>query len=386
MKIIHYCQHVLGIGHLIRTLEILRQFTGHEVILVNGGRPVEFSLPDHVSEFRLPGLMMDTEFKHLVAVDQEKELEDIKVKRRDILFDLFTKEAPELFIVELYPFGRRAFSFEIKPLIKAIRDRKLPCNLVTCSLRDILVESKKHWDQYEMEVIENLNRYFDALLLHSDPRLLKLDDTFSRTAYIEIPVVYTGFVAQKPALDARKRIRKLHRIKNEEILIIASAGGGSVGAPLLKAVLEAFKLMSCDHGMYLKVFTGPFMPKKEFNRLRKMARDNIQVLRFELDFLSHLAAADLSVSMAGYNTCMNILAARVPALVQPFAQNREQRLRAERLAQIGALNMLEDTDLRPAQLAVKMETVMARKFRLDEDIDLEGAARSADWLMKQLKG
>jgi predicted glycosyltransferase len=83
---------------------------------------------------------------------------------------------------------------------------------------------------------------------------------------------------------------------------------------------------------------------------------------------------------------MNILSARVPALVQPFAQNREQRLRAERLAQIGALNVLEDTDLRPAQLAVKMETVMARKFCLEENIDLEGAAHSADWLMKQLKG
>ena len=37
MKIIQYCQHVLGIGHLFRSLEISRALSDHEVILVTGG-------------------------------------------------------------------------------------------------------------------------------------------------------------------------------------------------------------------------------------------------------------------------------------------------------------------------------------------------------------
>ena len=68
----------------------------------------------------------------------------------------------------------------------------------------------------------------------------------------------------------------------------------------------------------------------------------MKVSRFTSDFLSYLAAADLSVSMAGYNTCMNVLASRVPSLVWPFAQNREQRLRAEVLQDRGLVGIIED--------------------------------------------
>ena len=64
--------------------------------------------------------------------------------------------------------------------------------------------------------------------------------------------------------------------------------------------------------------------------------------RFTNEFLSFLAAADLSISMAGYNTCMNVLAAGVTALVWPFGQNREQRLRGEKLAALEAVTLVSD--------------------------------------------
>jgi len=53
------------------------------------------------------------------------------------------------------------------------------------------------------------------------------------------------------------------------------------------------------------------------------------------------AALSCSVSQAGYNTILNILAARVPAVVVPFASERETEqaaLRAERLAARGFSN------------------------------------------------
>ena len=45
-------------------------------------------------------------------------------------------------MLELYPFGRKAFRFELDPVLEGIRDRSLgPCRVV-CSLRDVLVEKK----------------------------------------------------------------------------------------------------------------------------------------------------------------------------------------------------------------------------------------------------
>jgi predicted glycosyltransferase len=130
----------------------------------------------------------------------------------------------------------------------------------------------------------------------------------------------------------------------------------------------------------LQVFTGPFLPNADFERLRRAAGDRASVVRFTPDFLSYLAAADLSVSMAGYNTTMNLLAARVPALVWPFSQNREQRLRCQRLEALGALRILQNGDLDAPRLAGLMGRLLEHAERPDAGLDLNGAQATARWV------
>jgi len=379
MKIVHYCQHVLGIGHFIRSLEICKALKGHKVLLVTGGPPIDTPLPPHIREVRLPGLMMDSNFKRLFPTEKGGSIEQVKQKRQKLVFDLFNKEAPDIFIVELYPFGRKAFRFELDPVLEGICNNELPACKVICSLRDVLVE-REDSAKYEMRVISSLNRYFDAVLVHADPDLLKLDETFSRIGDISIPLVYTGFVTPKPSRNIRARLRRQLEIGTDEFLIVASAGGGHVGAPLLQAVVNALAYIDKGKTVHLYVFAGPFMDEAEFDRLHALAGKGVQVFRFKPDFLSYLAAADLSVSMAGYNTCMNILAANVPALVWPFSQNREQRFRAERLAGTGMMQVLDDKDLCPDRLAAIMDQALSQRSRQAGRIDLDGARKTAEWL------
>jgi len=122
------------------------------------------------------------------------------------------------------------------------------------------------------------------------------------------------------------------------------------------------------------------MEQGDFSALKKMGGRNVQIEAFTPDFISYLAAADLSVSMGGYNTTMNLLATGVPALVWPFPQNREQRLRAGRLAQKGILRLIEDQDLRPDRLAAMMGQMLATANRVASDFDLDGAAHTARWI------
>jgi len=107
-----------------------------------------------------------------------------------------------------------------------------------------------------------------------------------------------------------------------------------------------------------------------------MAPARARVDRFTTDFGAYLAAADLSISMGGYNTTMNILAERVPALLWPFSRNREQGLRARRLADRGLLTVLQDTDLEPDRLAALMEHKLAHPNRPDVKINLDGVANT----------
>jgi predicted glycosyltransferase len=379
MKVIFYCQHVLGVGHLFRAREICKALDGHEVILITGGPQIETKLPKHVTVVKLRGLQMDRKFKGLFSSDKSVSLDQVKKKRQKKLLAIIQKEKPDIFFLELYPFGRQAFRFELDPALQAIRsNRHARCGVIS-SVRDILVEKEK--PKHERRALERLNTFFDAVLVHSDPNLITLKETFFRFDEIRIPVMHTGYIAQKPPDNARSRIRNQLGIGEGDIMIVASAGGGSVGKPILESAIRAFDHLKVDGRPYLYVFSGPYMADPEFAYLKGLKQSKrIQIEKFTPDFLSYLAAANISISMAGYNTTMNILATGVPALVWPFAENREQRLRAERLADRGALRLINDQDLNPDDLAGIMGQTLTRADSGKTDIDMNGAVHTAQWL------
>ncbi len=383
MKVLVYCQHVLGVGHFFRTLEICRALAGHDIVLVSGGPRTPAALPSHVRRRQLPELAMDTAFQGLHS-PAGASLETVRTERRRCLHRILAEEAPDIFLVELYPIGRRAFRFELDPLLAAIAAGDLPACKVVCSVRDILVEKKKEVE-YHGRAVRVLNQSFDALLVHADPRLVRLEETFRQLADVKIPVHYTGYVATRetPIADVAAW-RQSHGIGSGERLVLASAGGGAVGFDLLRAVTRAVKRLQNHERVILQAFTGPFMPPEHTAALTRMAAPYIRVARFSEDFGIWLQAADASVSMAGYNTCMNILAAGAKALVYPFGQNREQGMRARRLAARGALGVLSPQDLTPERLAERLlETFVYQPP--SSTINIDGAARTAAWMENLVK-
>jgi predicted glycosyltransferase len=376
MTIVFYCQHVLGLGHFMRSLAIVRALAPHRTVFVTGGPDVPGELPDHVVHERLPVLSMDEEFREILS---SSDLDSVKSERTARLFSILERERPDVFVVELYPFGRRSFEFELLPVLGAIRSGDFGGPAVLCSLRDILVE-KQDPEKFQSRVIGKLNTLFDGLLIHSDPELFPLDESFPRMPEVAVPVFYTGFVTERPSAGARERVRSQMGLEPDDTLVVASAGGGKVGSELLFATVEAYPLLEAKFRARLQIFTGPFLDEEAYQRLVALssAHEKISVSRFSGNFLDVLAAADVSLSLAGYNTTMNILASGVPALVWPFAQNREQRTRAERLSNLGALGILEASDLDPGRLATLVNTLLRSGLRpFDGGFRLDGAAESA---------
>jgi predicted glycosyltransferase len=379
MKIFFYCQHVLGIGHFFRALEICKALSRHEVILITGSPRPAAEVPDHVREVTLPGLQMNPDFSRLYPANDADSVENIKSARLRILSDLFDRGLPDVLIVELYPFGRKAFEFELVPMLEAIRSSQSSGTLVVCSLRDILVE-KKDTEAYESRVVRNLNRYFDALLIHSDPEIASLDETFSSMSAIEIPIYYTGFVTPKPRAGDRNALRARMKLYPDDIYVVASAGGGRVGAALMESAILAFGMFKRRRSSRMSLFAGPYMDDEAFKRIEGMADRDVSVQRFSGEFLAHLAASDISISMAGYNTCMNLLAAGANALLWPFSQNREQQMRAEKLAKKATAHVLDNHAIEPSALAEVMDRSLMQGRPVGAGVNLDGALRTAKWI------
>ena len=370
-----YCQHILGIGHLVRSMEIVRALTSEfQVCFVNGGKAVPgFEVPAGVEVVNLPAIETDTEFQTLRAVDTDLTLAEVEAQRRTTLLTLVDLYRPDVLLVELYPFGRRRFSFELEPLLD--RAKELGTK-ISCSLRDIVV-TKQDRDRHEAKVVKLMNRYFDQLLVHGDSRFVSLEESFSRVGDLNCPVHYTGYVVQKPNPTSTFELGKS--------TILASVGGGRFGHDLLECVARTAPVLANRIPHTIRMFTGPFLPDSVWERLQEIAADrtNIAIERYTPHLLDFMCEADLSISMAGYNTTMNVLTTGVRAMMMPFTGNgdREQWLRLEKLDRLGIARAIRPEDLEPEQFAAKIEASL-RVEPVTSTFNLEGAANTAVYLQQ----
>ena len=167
-------------------------------------------------------------------------------------------------------------------------------------------------------------------------------------------------------------------------IILASAGSGTVGQDLLLATLEASILLRQTLPHQLLMFTGPHADAglQAGLALRARGQPHVRIRDFTSRFPDHVLACDLSVSMAGYNTTMNLLACGTPGLLYPFDQNREQRMRLTALARAGYFSILEAADLHPPILAGLIERALSAPPPPTGNLRLAGDKESADIIFR----
>ncbi|MEM8805624.1 MAG: glycosyltransferase [Cyanobacteria bacterium P01_G01_bin.38] len=376
-RLLFYCQHILGMGHLIRSMEIVRGLTpDFEVCFINGGEVVQgFQAPSSVQVINLPAIKTDTEFRELQPVDSSLSLVEVQARRQQQLLTVLNSFQPDVLMIELFPFGRRRFSFELIPLIESARAQNAK---VVCSLRDIVV-TKQDQDRHEAKICRLINQYFDQLLIHGDPHLHPLEQSFSRVNDLDCDVHYTGYVVQQPE-NTRLTIADQIALGKQAPMILVSVGGGRFGHELLDCVVKSAEILEGKIPHRLQMFTGPFMPEEKFWDLKHAAQDrqNLSINRYTPNLLTYMQKAELSVSMAGYNTTMNILTTGVRAMMLPFTGNddQEQTMRVERLAVLGRVRRLTPEDLDPERFAA----VLIRQLKQSPvmlDFNLEGVTQTA---------
>lgn len=375
-RILFYCQSSLGIGHTIRSLRIAEGLNRcFDVDFFNGGELIkDLQVPSGINMNHLPAITSDAEFTSLLPADPALSLEEAFRKRRDMMLDSYERLSPEIVLVELYPFGRRQFNPELKPLLKYARSHG---SRIVCSVRDILV-ARKDQEAYETKVVDLMNRFFDLLLVHSDPTFQSLYDSFSRLGDIQAEIAYTGYVVPEIKVDSASRSKT----------IIASIGGGRFGHELAEAVVRSAPLLAHRIPHDIILYTGPFCPDHVVDQLRELShgQGNVRVERFTPDLHQKLANTDLSISMGGYNTTMNILATGVRAMMMGCMNNggMDQVERVEKLGQLGVVDVIRPNDLAPRQFADKVIRCL-EQAPVATSIDLDGVETTVSILRNLIR-
>jgi predicted glycosyltransferase len=364
--LLFYCQHSVGLGHLVRSFALAAALAEEfRVVLLCGGRvPASLPPPPGVELVRLPALGVGSNGA-FTSHDGRLTVQDARVARREAILRTFRTLRPEAVVVELFPFGRAKFAPELLPLLEEASARARGRPLVACSLRDILVGRRADQTRHDERACSIVNRYFDAILVHADPAFVRLEDSFGMRSRLRVPVHYTGFVQPGGRPQPLRRDRR----------VVVSVGGGRVGEALLTAAARAAGGVARETGLRMTMIAGPFLPEAAWRRVRAVARGegDLELLRSVPDLSAELRSASASISQCGYITAIEILSARVPALVVPFAtaEEDEQTARARRLAALGAVRMLDPERLAPAVLAAEARRLIDFRPRWP-GLDLEG--------------
>ena len=383
-RVLIHVQHLMGIGHLRRALSIATAVVrnGMRCTVLSGGMPVpgiaEEAKDANVDFVQLPAMRSaDLSYKSMLDENGREVSAALFAKREAIIADVLERFRHDAVITESYPFGRRSLRGEVLGLIARARELN-PKVFVATSIRDILEGFETAGERVDT-VVDVLDAHYDAVLVHSDARVIKLDATFPFVERLTVPLHYTGFVDQHPTMTPPTL-----ELPTGEVIV--STGGGVVGAELIELALNARALSRELSACPWRVLVGHNLPDRVFEALRGRAPPGVIIERNREDFRHLLSRSTLSVSQVGYNTALDILASGVKAVLVPFRSDtqREQTIRARVFADARLGVMVERHERSPEGLARAMETACHLEApRLDWMLD--GARVTASFIGRQIQ-
>lgn len=356
-KILIHVQHLLGTGHARRMAAIAKGLAqaGHDTILASGGMPLRLDIGG-AKLIQLPAARaQDATFKVLVDANGKAVDEAWREARAQATLDLCAAFKPDLLIVELYPLGRALLRFEMEPLIA--RAGRIP-KLV--SIRDVPQRPADAKIGSRLAALGD----FTAVLAHGDDSFLPATQSFPELARIGAKLIHTGYVAGADQAPCGQ----------DEIVV--SVGGGAAGAKLLDTSLK-LAARRAHAGERWRILTG------EQPATIAAPNDFVAVERNRPDFPGLLKGSRLSISQAGYNTAIDLLRARVPAILVPFAEGneREQTIRAQAFAAAGLATIADEAGLTPESLDTAIATA---KSPQPHAISCEGVAATVSIVSRWL--
>jgi predicted glycosyltransferase len=388
LRVAMYSQDGFGLGHMRRTSSIawkifqMRPDAG--ILTLSDSRLGQFfsTSPNH-DYLKLPSIYKagPDDWR---AANLPLGIEAVLELRKQIIRSTLLNFAPHIFLVDHMPQGALG---ELLPTLDAIRQTGQPTRVIL-GLRDILDAPEVIQRRWEVEkAYEAIECYYDRILVYGMREVYDVVEKYKFSDAAANLVRYCGYVCNQdsPADAGAVRAEYLAGLPSGTRLIVAMAGGGADAYPLMSALLDALPLIQKKQRCVLALVTGPFLPPEQAAELNLRAQKApVRVMESVGDTLSLIGAADLVVAMAGYNTSVEILRMKKPAILVPRrGPSAEQRTRARLFSTRRWVDMIDPDDLSAQALADGILSGLSRPvcFHWQTRPDLHGGSVAANQVL-----
>jgi predicted glycosyltransferase len=370
--ILIYRLHSEGIGKLLYCLALAKSLRDHfqPVVLNCCALPRGVEAPAGVEVVEIPGCEHFPKAS-VVNIRGEQKQASENSERRDLILQLFADLKPEMLLIDTFPLGESNAESELLPLLEQVRNKSGASPRIICCVQDIPSRESSYSQKRDDRTARLLEKYFDMVLVHTDPSFARLEEYFQPKNTLSTPVHHTGFILPG-------RYSRLANGAREHCLLV-SAGGGATGGPLFRAAIESHRLLWDAERLPMTIVTGPKLPEKEWTELHWLTRDlrAITIKRSVPNLGAEMNKVRWSVSQCGYGAATEAVASGVAALFVPSSgcRNSEQADRARRLAHWGAGRLLVHDHLNGVSLANEVLQLMRFTPR-ETNFSMSGLANS----------
>jgi predicted glycosyltransferase len=355
-SILIYCGDVVGLGHQRRNLAIasrlVREMPGLDVLMLTSQPAGFLECPDRVDLIKLPSLTKGPEGA-LGPRTLSLQHDQLSLLRRRIIEGVATTLRPDLVLVDHHPTGVWG---ELGPSLRSWRrDRRGPC--VVLGVRDILDDPARTVRSWRRDgVYHAISQSYDAVLIYGAEEVFDTKGHYRLQEETGVPAHYCGYVCSENGGGGEGEARHALGLTAGKVAV-ATAGGGADGYPMMSLCLDALRRVATSTDLEMVCITGPLMRRDQIEDLRRRAADLPARIVWCVDHLpSYLQAADVLLTMAGYNSMLEAMRLHKPTIVLPRAgPSAEQRLRAARLAERGIVRALGGDERTPDHLARVIE-------------------------------
>ncbi len=384
-NILIYSHDTYGLGHIRRTMAIaghLRESTVNVLILTGSPIAGRFSFPENVDFVRIPGMIKKTndEYQSLsIRIDPEHALNI----RRSIILTTAKTFRPNLFLVDKEPLGLKK---EVLPTLEWIQ-RYCPHTKTVLGLRDIMDDRETvRADWVNKDVYRLLDQLYSEIWIYGRKSIYDAVKEYGIPDSVKEKIVFTGYLPRRVAGEkAKVKTRKKFCVGKNEQMIVVTTGGGGDGYD----VMDCFLTMQ-EEGIFRQgksiLITGPFLPLSMRRKLAKRGRKlQIKLLPFYPRMEEMIGAADLVISMGGYNTMCEILSQKTPSLIIPRETPRkEQLIRAQAFQHQQLIDYLPWNELTPQKLGGKINGMLANLQPYQQAMD-QFELRGIDCIKQRLQ-
>lgn len=396
-KILIYSHDTFGLGNIRRMLAIAQHLVANDAdtcVLIASGSPMlhAFRLTPRIDYLKLPCLKRNSNGDYAVKSLGLDYAQTIRL-RSNLLLSTINDFAPDLILVDKKPYG---VANELRPALDALRLRADRPKLILL-LRDILDSPSATIAVWKKNAYhEAIARLYDQVLVVGSADIFDLASEYRFPSASVAKVRYCGFLHRERGRRSRSEIRTQLGLNGDQPLVLLTAGGGEDGGRLLRCYLDGLRRLAqapTSHSFHTLLICGPELPVEQRQRLlasvAEYPRFMVTVKEFSDDLMGDMEAADLVVSMAGYNTVCEILTLKKRAIVVPRVKPvKEQWIRAERLARRGLLRTIHPERLTPTGLLGAVNEELARRNVCQSSlyqIDMNGLDRIANWTLEWLQ-